>query len=104
MNLDHLPDVECDIREVARFYESREPGLGKRAAQELWRHILSLEVFAGIHSQRRGFYRMTTPKPFRFLIYYRLEDGLARVYGVFDGRRDPTAVSDALARRSSLLD
>ncbi len=94
-----VPDVECDIREVARFYESKETGFGRRAAAELWRHLNELREIAGIHSSRFGFLRMVTPKPFQCLVFYIIESDVVKVYGVFDGRRDPEMMQNALSRR-----
>ena len=72
-----LDSAHNDIRDGYWFYENQEPGVGE-----------SLALYAGIHNKRFGFYRALSRR-FPYSIYYDIEDGEARVYGVLDNRRDP---------------
>jgi plasmid stabilization system protein ParE len=77
-----------DMREGYWFYENQMPGLGDYFSDTLYGEIESLALYAGIHNKRFGFYRALSRR-FPYSIYYDIEDGEARVYGVLDNRRDP---------------
>ena len=77
-----------DMRNGYWFYESQESGLGDYFSDTLYGEIESLALYAGIHNKRFGFYRALSRR-FPYSIYYDIEDGEARVYGVLDNRRDP---------------
>ena len=61
---------------------------GDYFSDTLYGEIESLALYAGIHNKRFGFYRALSRR-FPYSIYYDIEDGEARVYGVLDNRRDP---------------
>ena len=62
--------------------------MGDYFSDTLYGEIESLALYAGIHNKRFGFYRALSRR-FPYSIYYDIEDGEARVYGVLDNRRDP---------------
>ena len=84
-----LQSAKDDLREGYLFYE-RQGGsyLGNYFLATLQGELSSLALYAGIHNQRFGFYRALSRR-FPYSIYYDIEDGEARVYGVLDNRRDP---------------
>ena len=63
--------------------------MGDYFSDTLYGEIESLALYAGIHNKRFGFYRALSRR-FPYSIYYDIEDGEARVYGVLDNRRNPS--------------
>lgn len=92
-----LDEAEEDLREGRGFYERREPGVGDYFAAALASDIDSPRLFAGIHSVEFGFH-CALSKRFPFGIYYRVEEGIVRVYAVLDLRRDPAWIRHRLGR------
>ena len=84
-----LQSAKDDLRDGYLFYE-RQGGqyLGNYFLATLQGELSSLTLYAGIHNKRFGFYRALSRR-FPYSIYYDIEDGEARVYGVLDNRRDP---------------
>ena len=84
-----LRSAKDDLRDGFLFYE-RQGGsyLGTYFLASLQSDMSSLVLYAGIHNKRFGFYRALSRR-FPYSIYYDIEDGEARVYGVLDNRRDP---------------
>ena len=64
----------------------------------LFADIDSLTVYAGVHVQVWGFYRMLAQR-FPYAIYYKVDGDLCVVSRVLDCRRDPRRLREALARR-----
>ena len=83
-----LSSAKDDLRDGYLFYE-RQGGsyLGNYFLATLQGELFSLALYAGIHNKRFGFYRALSRR-FPYSIYYDIEDGEARVYGVLDNRRD----------------
>ena len=84
-----LQSAKNDLLEGYLFYE-RQGGsyLGNYFLATLQGELYSLALYAGIHNKRFGFHRALSRR-FPYSIYYDIEDGEARVYGVLDNRRDP---------------
>ena len=91
-----LQSAKDDLRDGYLFYE-RQGGayLGNYFLATLQGELSSLALYAGIHNQRFGFYRALSRR-FPYSIYYDIEDGEARVYGVLDNRRDPNWIYSRL--------
>jgi len=84
-----LQSAKDDLRDGYLFYErQRGSYLGNYFLATLQGDLSSLALYAGIHNKRFGFYRALSRR-FPYSIYYDIEDGEARVYGVLDNRRDP---------------
>ena len=84
-----LQSAKNDLRDGYLFYErQRGSYLGNYFLATLQGDLSSLALYAGIHNKRFGFYRALSRR-FPYSIYYDIEDGEARVYGVLDNRRDP---------------
>ena len=86
-----------DLEAEARFYERRAPGLGRYFAETLWREIMSLGETGGIHPKSQGSFHKFVSATFPYAIYYKIDEGLVRIYAVFDCRRNP----ERLRRRLS---
>ena len=83
-----LTSAHNDLVEGYWFYERQGEGLGDYFTDTLYGEIESLALYAGIHPRRLDFFRALSRK-FPYSIYYEIEEGEARVYGVLDNRCDP---------------
>ena len=84
-----------DLLAGFRFYEQQAEGVGEYFLDALFSDIDSLVLYAGIHSQVQGYYRMLA-KRFPFAIYYKIERRAVRVRRVLDCRRNPTWIRNKL--------
>ena len=73
MKIHILQGARQDLTDAYRFYERNESGLGKYFLTSISADIESLIVYAGIHPQMWGYYRMLA-KRFPFVVYYRKEN------------------------------
>jgi plasmid stabilization system protein ParE len=79
-----------DLTAGQEFYERQGEGLGTYFLDSLCADIDSLALYAGVHAQVFGFYRLLA-KRFPYAVYYRMDDeGNAVVYRVLDCRQNPT--------------
>ena len=90
-----LEEALADLADGYRFYERQSEGLGMYFLDSLWSDIDSLGFFAGIHPVHLGYNRMLSRR-FPFAIYYRVDNGQARVRAVLDCRRNPAWTRDRL--------
>lgn len=90
-----LSEAERDLEIGADFYESQKAGLGIYFHDCLSSDIESLQLYAGVHEQYRGFYRSLS-KRFPFSIYYKLNADCVEIYAVLDARQDPRSIDAAL--------
>lgn len=88
MRVQVLEDATTDLAVGFRFYEHQADGLGDYFLDSLWSDIQSLRLNGGIHAIHNGYHRLLS-KRFPYAVYYRIEDGVARVRAVLDCRRDP---------------
>ena len=97
-----LQSAKDDLRDDFLFYE-RQGGayLGNYFLASLQSDMSSLALYAGIHNKRFGFHRALSRR-FPYSIYYDIEDGEARVYGVLDNRRDPNWIYHHLQESKGL--
>ena len=97
-----LQSAKDDLRNGYLFYE-RQGGsyLGNYFLASLQSDMSSLALYAGIHNKRFGFHRALARR-FPYSIYYDIEDGEARVYGVLDNRRDPNWIYHHLQESKGL--
>ena len=89
MKVEILDAARQDLIDGFRFYETQSAGLGDYFIDSLFSDIDSLQFYGGIHSVHFGYMRLLS-KRFPFAVYYRVENGLVRVYAVLDCRRDPS--------------
>jgi hypothetical protein len=90
-----LDEAIVDLADGFRFYERQAEGLGEYFLDSLWSDIHSLSLHGGIHSIHNSYYRLLS-KRFPYAVYYRIEDGVARVRAILDCRRDPKWLSQRL--------
>ncbi|WP_148255136.1 type II toxin-antitoxin system RelE/ParE family toxin [Aidingimonas lacisalsi] len=89
MKIEILEEAEQDLLAGFRFYDRLEPGLGQYFIDALFSDIDSLLLYAGVHQQVFGYYRLLA-KRFPFSVYYRYEQDTVRVYAVLDNRQSPS--------------
>ena len=77
-----------DLRDGYVFYNAQEFGLGDYFYDCLMSDIDALVYCGGVHRQYRGFYKALSAR-FPYAIYYKLSDGVVKVYAVLDTRRNP---------------
>ena len=97
MQIKILEEAEKDIAAGIFFYESQSDGLGKYFLDSILSDIESLHVFAGIHVNIAGYYRLLS-KRFPFSIYYKMKDDIVYIYAVLDCRQDPTKTEERFKR------
>lgn len=95
MKVSIQPSALADLRVGFRFYEKQQAGLGGYFLDSLYSDIDSLVLYAGIHSQHWGKYRLLSNR-FPFAVYYELHDDLIKVRAVLDLRKEPAWISRKL--------
>ncbi len=95
MKISIQPSALADLRVGFRFYEKQQAGLGGYFLDSLYSDIESLLLYAGIHSQHFGKYRVLSDR-FPYAVYYELREDLIMVRAVLDLRRDPSWISQKL--------
>lgn len=98
MQVEISTDAHDDLARGYAFYERQEQGLGSYFADTLYSEMESLQIYAGIHPIRNGFYRMLTRR-FPYSVYYRIENETARIYAVLDNRMNPVSIRAMLGGR-----
>ena len=93
--------AKVDLLDARLFYEEQQEGLGDYFSSSLESDIESLKLYAGIHPKHRGFYKALSER-FPYSIYYRIVDGVIRVYAVLDNRADPQANDERLGAAGDL--
>ena len=88
MKITILDEAERDLHDGFTFYESQEPGLGDYFLNTLFADVDSLRLYAGIHSQVFGFYRLLSSR-FPYAIYYSLHGEAVLVIAILDCRQNP---------------
>ena len=98
MRVEISTDAHEDLANGHAFYERQSSGLGGYFADTLYSEIESLNIYAGIHPIRNGFYRMLARR-FPYSIFYQIEGDVARVYAVLDNRMNPIRIQRMLRDR-----
>ena len=68
MKIEILSSAMSDLMEGRRFYEKQGEGLGEYFFDSLFSDIDSLTLYAGIHPEFYGYYRMLS-KRFPYAVY-----------------------------------
>ena len=95
MRVQVLEEATADLADGFLFYELQAEGLGDYFLDSLWSDIQSLRLYGGIHAIHNGYHRLLS-KRFPWAVYYRIEDGIARVRAVLDCRQNPKLISERL--------
>ena len=98
MRVEISTDAHEDLANGHAFYERQSSGLGGYFADTLYSEIESLQIYAGIHPIRNGFYRMLARR-FPYSIFYQIEGDVTRVYAVLDNRMNPIRIRRMLHDR-----
>ena len=93
-----LREAVDDLDAGYAFYDEREKGIGNYFYDNLIADIESLSIFAGIHTQVEGLYRVLS-KRFPYAIYYQISDEIAYVVAVLPMRRNPAWLEKKLGAR-----
>lgn len=84
-----------DLRYGKEFYEHQQEGLGEYFLDSLFSDIDALMLYAGLHEQHLGYYRILS-KRFPFAIYYTLNSDDIQVWRVLDCRQNPARTQKSL--------
>lgn len=95
MQLRILKSAFGDLDRGRAFYAQHGEELGDYFLDSLFADIDSLALYAGIHVQLWGFYRMLSRR-FPYAIYYKVEGDVCTVWRILDCRRLPRRVRQAL--------
>ena len=95
MRIEILLEAEKDLVDGYAFYERQLQGLGQYFLDSLFSDLESLHLYAGIHAMHFGYHRLLA-KRFPFIVYYRIQDKVIRVYAVLDCLRDPAWIRNRL--------
>ena len=96
MRIRILTSALLDLRQGKQFYDIQQPGIGDYFYDSLFSDIDSLQLYAGIHRQVFGYFRLLS-KRFPHAIYYKMnEEKEVTVYRVLDCRQEPRKTKDAL--------
>jgi len=95
MKIRILQSAVEDLHTGRLFYENQAEGIGTYFFDSLFSDIDSLALYAGIHPQFQGYYRLLA-KRFPYAVYYKLNDSIVTVWRVLDLRRNPRGISRAL--------
>ena len=93
-----LEEAARDLDAGKEFYDQNEEGVGIYFFDSLLSDVESLKIFAGIHGQHFGFYRLLS-KRFPFAVYYDISGEYVRVAAILDMRRDPAWIREELLNR-----
>jgi len=93
-----LDEAAEDLEAGRNFYDKRQHGVGDYFTDCLVSDLESLKLYAGIHSQHFGFYRMLS-KRFPFGIYYEMEANEATVIAILDMRMNPNTILKIIEER-----
>ncbi len=95
MKIKILDEAQADLREGAWFYERQSSGLGTYFIDSLFSDIDSLLLYAGIHLQVGGYFRLLS-KTFPFAVYYTSERNMIKIHAVLDCRKNPNKATEQL--------
>lgn len=93
-----LEPVSDDLNSGKNFYDQIEPGVGDFFWDSLMADLRSLKIYAGVHMQEQGLYRMPA-KRFPYQVYYLIVEHTVYVVAVLPMRKDPLWVKETLTAR-----
>jgi len=90
-----LEEAAQDMLDGKTFYETKTRGIGNYFWDSLISDIESLHLYAGIHEQHFGLFRLLS-KRFPYAIYYQVTDQIAYVIAILPIRRNPMWINQRL--------
>jgi plasmid stabilization system protein ParE len=98
MKIRILDEAISDLSLGAQFYENQGVNLGTYFLDTLFSDIESLHLYAGVHIQLYGYFRLLS-KRFPYAVYYQIDDDVILIIAVLDCRRNPGDRLDVLNSR-----
>lgn len=95
MRLQILASAVQDLHRGREFYARQNDSLGDYFLDSLFSDIDSLELYAGLHAESFGYYRLLA-KRFPFAIYYKVDGDVCIVWRVLDCRQNPARLVSTL--------
>jgi len=97
-------DAEQDADEVAEFYESKQPELGDKFIEELYKKLELLKQHPEMYAKFEKEIRRGNLKDFPYSFYYEndMPEELVNVLGVFAQAKNPKSIRRTLASRIKL--
>lgn len=96
MKIEITKSASDDIAAGFRFYEGRETGVGHYFESSIMSDIRSLLIYPGIHEIHFDTYHRMVTNHFPYAIFYKVENGVIRIYAVLNTRRNPIWISERL--------
>lgn len=91
MRVEILRSGHRDIVSESLFYDRQQIGLGNYFASYVYAELESLSIYAGIHVRHGAYYKMILRR-FPCSVYYKIENGVVKIWRILDNRRDPRRV------------
>ena len=83
--------AKADMKIGQSFYQSQSENLGDYFIDSILMDLESLKFYAGIHTEKFGYYKMLS-KRFPFFIYYTLKENIVVVHAILDTRQNPSSI------------
>ena len=91
------PEARIEIAEAVGWYESQQPGLGRRFWQMVKERLRAICQHPELYPPTGGGkYRKTKVRKFPYLVYYRVKPEGIRALSVFHASQDPAKLSARL--------
>ena len=100
MKIKILTSAYDDLKKGRIFYEVQAENLGDYFFDSLFSDIDSLILYAGIHQEIFGYYRLLSRR-FPYAIYYKIENDTIVVWRVLDCRQEPEKTEKQLVDKFS---
>ena len=94
-----VDEVEEDIFSAYLWYEKQTDGLGERFLSEIYNKLDQHNFLPLAHQKVFLDFRRILSLRFPYAIYYRIQEGVVVVYGIFHTRKDPQAITQNLLER-----
>lgn len=98
-NLRFLPEVEEDVIGGYSWYEEKAPGLGEEFLRMVYACANELPRHALLYKKVYGDFRRRLIRRFPYAIYFRIEENVIIIFGLFHCARDPRTVRSKLSNR-----
>ena len=99
--LHFLPEVENDIVSGYHWYEEKAVGLGEEFLRIFYANAYELHRNPLPYQKIYLEFRRCLLKRFPYAVYYRIENNMIIVFGVFHCARDPRSIKEILKDRDT---
>ncbi|MET0356492.1 MAG: hypothetical protein ABW044_06910 [Cellvibrio sp.] len=94
-NITLMEEAAHDMLDGRAFYRTQAHGIGDYFWDSLLSDIESLYIYAGVHEEHFGLFRMLS-KRFPYAIYYQINEQIAYVVAILPVRRSPSWIINRL--------